>query len=77
MYAVADPKSDHEDLAWSIMRNVTRLCYSVSAPRAAPGARRLAHGLSRCWQAGVREGEAACFCRTIRQVQPLRAPTPY
>lgn len=29
VYAVADPKSDHEDLAWSIMQEVTRMCYSV------------------------------------------------
>ncbi|PSC75779.1 putative mitochondrial-processing peptidase subunit beta [Micractinium conductrix] len=29
VYAVADPHTDHEDLAWSIMRNVTKLCYSV------------------------------------------------
>lgn len=30
MYAVADPHSDHEDLAWAIMHEVTRMCYSVS-----------------------------------------------
>lgn len=29
VYAVADPKTDHEDLAWCIMRNITKLCYSV------------------------------------------------
>jgi hypothetical protein len=31
VYAVADPSTDHEDLAWTIMQNVTRMCYSVSA----------------------------------------------
>ncbi|KAL4428026.1 hypothetical protein ABPG75_002115 [Micractinium tetrahymenae] len=28
VYAVADPHSDHEDLCWSIMRNITKMCYS-------------------------------------------------
>ncbi len=29
VYAVADPRSDHEDLCWTIMQNMTKLCYSV------------------------------------------------
>lgn len=29
VYAVADPHSDHEDLSWTIMNNITRMCYSV------------------------------------------------
>lgn len=29
VYAVADPHTDHEDLAWSIMRNITQMCYTV------------------------------------------------
>lgn len=31
VYAVADPHSDHEDLSWTIMNNITRMCYSVRA----------------------------------------------
>ena len=29
VYAVAKAGSDHEDLAWSIMHELTRMCYTV------------------------------------------------
>ena len=29
VYAVADPHSDHEDLTWCIMHELTKMCYNV------------------------------------------------
>jgi hypothetical protein len=41
VYAVADPHSDHEDLAWSIMRNITQMCYTVRHRGQGMGMRRV------------------------------------
>lgn len=68
VYAVADPKSDHEDLAWSIMQEVTRMCYSVRHGAQSDGIKGWVWGQFGCcvWVVpSCRRSPAACAWRGV------------